>query len=301
MDMDFSLILFVLVLISGVIWLYDVVFLARSRSRSFEEFSREKGIDEEEFKAFLEDSAPGKPALGKAARQKIISQALEINQESVPVEYAKSFFPILLLVLIMRSFLFEPFQIPSGSMIPTLQVGDFIVVNKYAYGLRLPVIGTKIMDIGEPKRGDVMVFIPPHDPNYFIKRVVGLPGDHVRYEDKVIYINGEAVEQKFVAFLRRRIPAVIYLEEQLGEVKHDIYTAPTPRYMDSEYWMQPEGRIVPEGYYYMMGDNRDNSDDSRRWGPVPEENIVGKAVAIWMHKESGFTLPSFSENRLINK
>ncbi|MDT8397642.1 MAG: signal peptidase I [Pseudomonadales bacterium] len=298
MNIDYSLLLFILVLVSGLVWLYDQVFLAGPRRSRVQEFLRLKNLSEADLTA---EQAPEEAGKEAAAKAKLLEQIHALQQEPLVVEYAKSFFPVLLLVLLLRSFLFEPFQIPTGSMIPTLKVGDFILVNKYAYGVRLPVIGTKIMDVAEPKRGDIMVFIPPHDPSYFIKRVVGLPGDHVRYEDKVVYINGKAVDQEFVAFLRNETPQVIYLKEQLGDVKHDIYTAPTPRYMGPDYWMQPEGRIVPEGYYFMMGDNRDNSDDSRRWGPVPEANIVGKAIAVWMHKEPGLNLPEFSSSRWLNE
>lgn len=297
MDIDFSLLLFVLVAASGALWLFDALVLARPRRRRVEGFVRESGLTEEDIRRYREDEEPVDPR-----KQQLLRQAAELEREPVPVEYAKSFFPVLFAVLFIRSFLFEPFQIPTGSMIPTLNIGDFIVVNKYAYGVRLPVLGTKIIDVGEPKRGDIMVFIPPHDPSYYIKRVVGLPGDHIRYENKMLYINGEAVGQEFVAFLREQVPPVYYLKEELGGVEHDIYLAPTPRlYSGPDYWLKAEGSVVPEGHYFMMGDNRDNSDDSRRWGPVSEDNIVGKAVAVWMHKDKGLSLPTFSENRILNK
>lgn len=296
MDIDFSLLLLVLVAVSGALWLIDALFLARPRRQRVESFVRKTGLTEEDIERFREEEAPLEPR-----KQQLLRQAADLEREPVAVEYAKSFFPVLFAVLVIRSFLFEPFQIPTGSMIPTLNVGDFIVVNKYAYGVRLPVVGTKIIDVGEPQRGDIMVFIPPHDSSYYIKRVVGLPGDHVRYEDKVVYINGEPVEQEFVAFLRENTPPVYYLKEDLGGVEHDIYVAPVPRYLGSGYWLKPEGSIVPEGHYFMMGDNRDNSEDSRSWGPVSEDNIVGKAVAVWMHKEPGLNLPTFSENRILNK
>ncbi|MEX2367162.1 MAG: signal peptidase I [Pseudohongiellaceae bacterium] len=296
MDIDFSLVLFVLVLISGIIWLFDALVLAKPRSKKLEMFVNSTEMSKADIEAALEAEQDSKIP----ARQKqIIEQVFKLQREPVAVEYAKSFFPVLFAVLLIRSFLFEPFQIPTGSMIPTLNVGDFIVVNKYAYGLRLPVLGTKILEVDEPQRGDIMVFIPPHDPSYFIKRVIGLPGDHIRYEDKVLYINGEPMEQEFVAFLRNE--SVIYSIEQLGDLEHDIYTAPSPRFLGTDYWLKPEGSVVPDGHYYMMGDNRDNSDDSRRWGPVPEDNIVGKAVAVWMHKEPGLNLPTFDQNRLLNR
>lgn len=294
MDIDFSLVLLVLVVVSGVIWLADALLLAPRRREKLEAFARETGITAEEFRAYMERGE------SRGNREKALEQAASLQREPTPVEYARSFFPVLFAVLLIRSFLFEPFQIPTGSMIPTLNVGDFIVVNKYAYGLRLPVVGTKIVDVDKPERGDVMVFVPPHDSSYFIKRVVGLPGDHILYEDKMLYINGEPVEQEFVAFLRDHNPPVMHLVETLGDVEHDIYVSPNPRYMGSNFWLKPGGRTVPEGHYFMMGDNRDNSDDSRRWGPVPEENIVGRAVAVWMHKEPGLNFPTFSENRWLN-
>ena len=302
MNIDYSLVLIVLALVSGLIWLYDIVFLLKPRSKAFQEFSQGEGISNEEFESFMDDSDENKGMEDKLSAQKLkaIETAVSLKKESVAVEYAKSFFPILFAVLIFRSFLFEPFQIPSGSMIPTLNIGDYIVVNKYSYGIRLPVIGSKIISVNEPERGDVMVFVPPHDPNYFVKRVVGLPGDHIRYENKVVYINGEAMEQELVTFMADGQPPVVHSKELLGDVLHDVYTAPTPDYSRSGAWLQPGGRVVPEGHYFMMGDNRDNSDDSRRWGVVPEENIVGKAVAVWMHKEPGFSFPTFFQNRLIN-
>jgi signal peptidase I len=209
------------------------------------------------------------------------------------VEYAKSFFPVLLLVLILRSFVAEPYQIPSVSMVPTLQVGDFILVNKYAYGLRLPVFGTKVMDVGNPQRGDVMVFIPPHDPRYFIKRVIGLPGDEVRYEGKALFINGARLPYKFVREFEDRRSRMNMREytESIGGVDHAIY-----RNGDTERARNWE---LGPGDYLMMGDNRDKSQDSRFWGPAREENIVGKAVAIWTHKPPGWHWPTFARNQWI--
>lgn len=208
------------------------------------------------------------------------------EQEPWLVENAKSLTPILALVFFIRSFLFEPFQIPSGSMERTLLVGDFILVNKFNYGIRLPVIRTKIMDIEDPKRGDVMVFFPPHKDQYFIKRVVGLPGDIVEYKNKVLTINGVEQVQTPISDSKRSL--LRQKMEKLGEVEHLIQQNIGVN-RDKAFTER-----VPEGHYYMMGDNRDNSADSRYWGPVPESRIVGKAVAIWMHKEPGWHLPSFS-------
>jgi len=214
-------------------------------------------------------------------------------QDPTLVEYARSFFPVLLLVLVLRSFLAEPYQIPSESMVPTLEVGDFILVNKYAYGLRLPVFGTKIMEVGDPQRGDVMVFIPPHDPRYFIKRVIGVPGDKVRYEGKSLYINGERLRYELVGEVTGRdyhTPMREYLETIDGRT-HAIYR--NARFERVQEWE------IPPGSYLMMGDNRDKSQDSRYWGLAKEENIVGKAVAIWLHKDPGWNMPNFARNRWI--
>ena len=210
--------------------------------------------------------------------------------EPSSVEYAKSFLPVLLVVLVLRSFLAEPYQIPSPSMVPTLQIGDFILVNKYAYGLRLPVFGTKILNVGDPARGDVMVFIPPHDPRYFIKRVIGVPGDSVRYENKALYINGERLQYELVGEVpgAGRYPTRAY-QETIDGVTHTIFK--NSRFEAAQEWQIPEGR------YLMLGDNRDVSQDSRFWGLAHEDNIVGKAVAIWMHKEPGLKMPTFERNQ----
>ncbi|USA44800.1 signal peptidase I [Spongiibacter taiwanensis] len=201
-------------------------------------------------------------------------------------ENARSFFPVLLVVLVLRSFVVEPFQIPSASMVPSLEVGDYILVNKFKYGLRLPVIGTKIVEVGEPQRGDVMVFFPPDDSRYFIKRVIGLPGDEIRYENKKLYINGELIPQTLVAEVPPLQPVTQLLREQLGNVDHLVRH-------DKRIYRGDFATTVKPGHYFMMGDNRDNSSDSRVWGQVPEENIVGQAFAIWMHWRGFNNLPSF--------
>lgn len=202
------------------------------------------------------------------------------DKEPLVVEYARSFFPIILAVLVIRSFIVEPFRIPSASMLPTLHVGDFILVNKFAYGIRLPVLNTKILDTSEPERGDVVVFRYPNDPNIdYIKRIVGLPGDKVGYFDKTIYINGEPVEhlqKQKDSSLISLVPSRIQLHaEQLGEHKHNVLIDYDIRRVEGEW-------VVPEGEYFAMGDNRDNSNDSRYWGTVPEKNLVGRAFFIWM-------------------
>lgn len=298
MNIDFSLVLLVLSAFAGLVWLLDSLFMARGRRARLHQFLQTGKIGEEEFRAYvtgLEEGSAGKVA--DPVRRKMLEHGLALWRDPAPVEYAKSFFPILFGVLLLRSFLFEPFQIPTGSMIPTLNVGDFIVVNKYAYGIRLPVVGTKVLEVGEPKRGDVMVFIPPHEPNYYIKRVIGLPGDHVQYRDKVVYINGEPLAQDDTVLLEEQ--GIRHSQEEIGGITHDIYTTASERFERIYEFMPPEGIVVPEGHYFMMGDNRDNSSDSRYWGPVSEDSIVGKAVAVWMQKQPGLSLPSFSQNRLI--
>ena len=197
----------------------------------------------------------------------------------VAVEYSRSFFPVLLLVLVVRSFLFEPFRIPSASMVPTLLIGDFIFVNKFTYGLRLPVLHRKIVPLGMPERGDVMVFRLPSNPSVnYIKRLVGLPGDTVVVKDKRVFINGELVKlERSGLYPRAGRPAALMAREQLGDVRHEVLIEPRQPSKEGTY-------VVPEGHYFMMGDNRDNSQDSRfpEVGFVPEANIVGKAVRIWM-------------------
>ncbi|MFW5426131.1 MAG: signal peptidase I [Methylophagaceae bacterium] len=212
------------------------------------------------------------------------SKRAKDQKEPVMVEYARSFFPIILIVLIIRSFIAEPFRIPSGSMLPTLHVGDFILVNKFAYGVRLPVINTKILEVGEPQRGDVFVFRYPKNPKVdYIKRVVGLPGDTVGYFDKTIYINGvaisQAVKEKDVGLLDLVPMSHELRTETLGEQQHDLLVDPSQNRLEGE-------GVVPDGHYFAMGDNRDNSNDSRVWGTVPEANLVGKAFFIWMSLDS---------------
>ncbi|MGH8195461.1 MAG: signal peptidase I [Woeseiaceae bacterium] len=199
---------------------------------------------------------------------------------STLVDYSRSFFPVLLFVLVIRSFVFEPFRIPSGSMRPTLVQGDYIFVTKYSYGLRLPVVDKKIIETGEPERGDVVVFRLPSDPSInYIKRVVGLPGDTVVYRDHQLTVNGERVplwpatdDAEGDTLLSRYV-------EDLGGHEHSILLA-GPGNSSREGVFE-----VPEGHYFMLGDNRDNSRDSRFIGMIPERNLVGRAVRIWMHMD----------------
>jgi signal peptidase I len=213
------------------------------------------------------------------------------------VEYSVSFFPVILIVFLLRSFLFEPFKIPSGSMIPTLLIGDFILVNKYTYGIRLPVINKKVIDVGTPERGDVMVFRYPDDPSLdYIKRVIGLPGDRVEYKGKRVSVNGEVlpVKQLDDYLSRERMQFSRRFVEKVGNREHEILLEedapafppqgrPFPNAGNCTYNTSGLSCTVPPGHYFVMGDNRDNSSDSRVWGFVPDENIVGKAFFIWLN------------------
>ncbi len=205
-----------------------------------------------------------------------------------PIEFMASLAAVLGIVLILRTFIFEPFQIPTKSMVPTLRVGDFILVSKSAYGLRLPVIRSKIFDLGSPERGDVVVFFPPHEERYFIKRLVGLPGDEVRVVAGVVYINGEKMPQAALDDTPDDDRSVI-MREQLMGTSHQIQKRLSPTRLSLNFTA-----VVPEGHYFMMGDNRDNSSDSRVWGPVPADRIVGKAFARWLFWDEFLSIPNFS-------
>ena len=248
MTFDFAALLVLLTFASGIIWGIDVLFFAGNRTTSVADGDDQK--------------------------------------EPLIVDYARSLFPVFLIVLILRSFIVEPFRIPSASMMPTLLRGDFILVNKYDYGIRLPALNTKVFGSGKPQRGDVVVFRYPEDPAIpFIKRVVGVPGDHLQYYDKHLTINGVEVELELKGIYQsdgvgKRENGSYRLEEQLGELDHDILINP----------LQPSSvtvdRKIPEGNYFVLGDNRDNSRDSRYWGLVPDENLVGRAFYIWMNWSS---------------
>ena len=203
------------------------------------------------------------------------------KKESIIIEYSKSFFPVLLFVFVIRSFIVEPFKIPSGSMMPTLIAGDFIAVNKFSYGVRFPVINNVLIPNGMPERGDVVVFHYPMDTSIdYIKRVVGLPGDTIKYENKKLFINDKLVphvfekDYEYMMNENYRVPAQEFTET-LGEVKHSILIHNVERESGSF--------VVPEGNYFVMGDNRDNSSDSRVWGFVSEDLLVGKAFIIWLN------------------
>ncbi len=255
MSFDLEWFLVLGVLITGVIWLADLLWL-RDRRR---------------IVAPVVDGP-----------QSEVDAVAETAGEPWYVEYSRSFFPVLLIVLLLRSFIVEPFRIPSGSMMPTLLVGDFILVNKFAYGLRLPITHAKILGVGDPQRGDVAVFRFPDKPDTdYIKRVVGLPGDHVTYRNKVLYVNGERVPQSEIGpevyrDARGVARRMLRLSEELDAMSHDILIVPGYPNAEGDY-------VVPPGKFFVLGDNRDNSNDSRFWGFVPEENLVGKAFVIWMN------------------
>ncbi|MGP5541959.1 signal peptidase I [Psychrobacter celer] len=300
MDFDFNLILVPLTIGLGIIWLLDKLTLKQRKTR------------------------------GR-------------GKESLLVRWAYDFFPVLAVVLVVRSFLIEPFNIPSSSMVPTLYTGDFIAVNKYAYGVRLPLTYNKVLDTGEPEHGDVAVFRYPENPSiYYIKRVIGLPGDTVSYDNGTLAINDVRVKTKPVSFTANTdLTSQLYLPGQIApgqilteesaaamgqqEEREAQYFAETQgdtthlvRYltdMNSAQYapflqqqapevVRSEGaqwRIqVPEGQYFVMGDNRDRSADGRFWGFVPEQNLAGKAVYIWMHKPPGLNLPTFARNGTIH-
>jgi signal peptidase I len=224
-------------------------------------------------------------------------RAAGIDHRPLWLEYTAGLFPVILVVFVLRSFLVEPFKIPSGSMIPTLLVGDLILVNKYQYGVRLPVIHTKVLDVGDPQRGDVMVFRFPRDTSVdYIKRVVGVPGDEITYENNRLSVNGQSVplRESGEFFDSERLAYYRKYSEKLGAVEHKLLTElEKPSFItaadDFPFRDQCSYRRtgltckVPPGHYFVMGDNRENSLDSRYWGFVPERNIVGKAFFVWMN------------------
>ncbi|WP_323815045.1 signal peptidase I [Cellvibrio sp. NN19] len=273
-SINLPLILTLAVLITGLVWLFDALVLSRPRKTKV-------AAVEKQFSGIALETEQQKNAYEEA---KAVA-----GKEPVLVEYSKSFFPVLFIVFFLRSFLVEPFQIPSGSMIPTLEVGDFILVNKFAYGVRAPVLNNEIIPIGKPQRGDVMVFFPPHAPEtYYIKRVIGVPGDHISYNNHVLTLNGKVIEEKLIAELPAGAPVLRMVKENIDGKEFTAYKHIHPSRLSMHgSW------VVPEGHYFMMGDNRDNSLDSREWGFVSEDAIVGKAFAVWMHWEKFLSIPSF--------
>jgi signal peptidase I len=284
---DFALFLFLCTVISGAYFAAEyVIFAPRRRARAAAELL--------EFDRRNRPASEADPQT--AARER---SALEDRLSARPwwVEYTAGFFPVIALVFLLRSFLYEPFRIPSGSMIPTLQIGDLILVNKFEYGIRLPVLNRTVVDLGHPKRGDVIVFRYPHDPTQdYIKRVIGLPGDRVDYRDHVLRINGTAVpltpqDRYYDASRLQTYPQFI---EKLDDLQHRVIFADgdgvqvraAMQHTNPDACVYSDGGVactVPPGNYFVMGDNRDNSEDSRFWGFVPDRNIVGHAFFIWMN------------------
>ncbi|MDG4555396.1 MAG: signal peptidase I [Candidatus Competibacter sp.] len=264
MNIDFAAVLVALTVLTGGIWLLDALVLAPRRTRSL-------------------------LMVGGGGRARSMVERLPWY-----VDLSKSFFPVILAVLVLRSFVVEPFRIPSESMLPTLLKGDFILVSKFAYGLRLPVLNTKIVGNGQPERGDVAVFRYPREPTVaYIKRVVGLPGDVLEYHGKHLWINGQPVPLTPIPDNPGE-PGYQQFDERLGRITHRIQALADSRWGLTGFWpeiqarREPDGEVdwkyqVPAGHYFVMGDNRDNSSDSRVWGPLPEENLIGKAFFIWMN------------------
>ena len=204
----------------------------------------------------------------------------------------RAVFPVLLAVFLFRAFVVEPYRIPTGSMIPTLAVGDYVFVSKFAYGLRLPVVNWKLVPVAQPRRGDVVVFVPPHERRYFIKRVVGLPGDRIRVVMGELYINGQRVDVR-VDDTDTAEDGVQSYVESLGGRQHRIQRFVGLRSREGEW-------RVPDESYFMLGDNRDMSEDSRYWGYVAGDQIVGRAIAIWVHKPPGWSWPTLARNGVIH-
>jgi signal peptidase I len=269
----FETILVVLTLLTGAVWLLDKLFLAKRR----------------------------------AARNGLL------DEEPVLVDYSRAFFPVLAVVLILRSFIAEPYKIPSASMMPNLLIGDFILVNKFTYGLRLPINNRKFVSLGEPKRGDVVVFKPPHDPeNNWIKRIIGLPGDRIAFQGNTLSVNGVAVTyQTLGAYSGRGVAmgteSASLLQENLPGKPHKVLEG-LDNIVGQGEWE------VPQGYYFVMGDNRDNSEDGRLWPErgadgeplpnhnfLPEENLRGKAFLVWLNCEGWFCKDGFDASRIGTK
>lgn len=278
----FALILVLLTISTGIVWFIDKFKWAKKRKQAYAEIQAQSEIE-------LDDKMLAK-----------------MHVENPIIENARSLFPVIAVVFVLRSFIYEPFQIPSGSMMPTLLIGDFILVEKFSYGIKEPVWQTTLIPTGHPERGDVAVFKYPITPTVdYIKRVVGLPGDRIVYKNKKLYLipacdeancgNYKALNKDFLGdeeFNYKGLSMQVFTEK-LGEVDHKILNNPLKGEPIGAYYQQKDVQtyayewVVPEGHYFMMGDNRDDSADSRFWGFVPERNLVGKAVAKWISFEFG--------------
>ncbi len=285
---NFSLLLFVLTVVTFAYWLAERFYFAPQRRAAVDRFERQHAARMQSLaQQGIAQVDEGQLTQGRSA----------LSAQPWWLDWTAGLFPIILVVFLLRSFLFEPFKIPSGSMIPTLLVGDLILVNKYHYGIRLPILNKKIIPINDPQRGDVMVFRYPLNPSVdYIKRVVGLPGDEISYRDQQLYVNGEKVEAQPLPdfYDEDSLKYSRQFSEKLGAVEHRILVEPQrqlvlpqngsfPFRENCRYSAEGVTCKVPEGHYFMMGDNRDNSQDSRYWGFVPDENIVGKAFFVWMN------------------
>ena len=285
---NFALILFVAMVLTGIIWFLDIFYFAKQRRIAADKALA--AIDERNAKLTAEGLK-----LNPVDRHAIETALL---RQPTWIEYSGSFFPVIALVFVLRSFLYEPFKIPSSSMVPTLLVGDLILVNKFTYGIRLPILNKKIVDVNDPQRGDVMVFKYPNDMSQdYIKRVVGVPGDTIVYENKRLTVNGKPVTYSVLDdYLDDESP--VYhkqLVENLNSVPHRILNSENkpgievgivenfPQRERCDFSYEKFTCTVPPGNYFMMGDNRDHSLDSRYWGFVPDKNIVGKAFFVWMN------------------
>ncbi len=261
--------LFVLMLASGVIFLVDQKFFYKKRKA-------------------LAEAQPDFATLTKKQKQ-------ERMKGPIVTDYARSLFGVFVIVFFIRSFVIEPYIVPSGSMLPTIQLGDFILVNKFAYGLRWPLVGGKFLSIDEPKRGEIFVFKSPTNPQTeFIKTVIGLPGDKISYINKQFFVNGQAIPQTFVQntiepnnanlapMMSNSAEATLVSQytSQIGDFTHTIYTSPGIPAQNFQ------NLVVPQGEYFAIGDNRDNSDDSRAWGFVPDSDLVGRASVVFFSFDS---------------
>jgi signal peptidase I len=291
-ESNFSLILFIATLVTGIYWLLEKFVFLPERNRAAALI---------ESQAIERQAELAKMGISKTEthHQEMVASKDVVLQQPWWLDWTAGLFPVICIVFLLRSFLFEPFKIPTGSMIPTLHVGDLILVNKFTYGVRLPVINKKIVEMNDPKRGDVMVFRYPPNPNVdYIKRVIGLPGDQVTYTNKELRINGELVKRTtlpeffdetqtaYIPQFEEKLPGydkpfklLIYPNSGMGNTPLMQF----PFFDQCNYSIEGVSCKVPAGHYFMMGDNRDNSQDSRYWGFVPEQNIVGRAFYVWMN------------------